>query len=358
MNTSSLVPYGVAAVLALAAPRALASPAAAATYLFADGFEAQQPGVAALLPVDPLGLGGFEDAVVLGVPRRVWRFDGAAWPVEEQAGLRVPAAAAIPADHYAVELVFAFTEDAGGWRRIADVQDRASDNGFYVGPYDDTLEVYEYGTVALGRVPFTTGEFHHVVLTHDANGTVKAYLDGTLELETTHAAELVLGPAASPLNLFLDNVAGGGTGEFSDGRIALLRLYAAPLSDADVAALAASPFGALEVAIDVKPGSFPNAINLGAQGAVPVAILGSATFDAATVDPSTVTLASAPVRLRGQGTPAAALEDVNGDGYPDLVVQVSTAALALSEADTTATLDAIAAGGVPVRGSDAIRVVP
>jgi hypothetical protein len=347
-----------ALAFALTSSRAEAAPPPSATFLFADGFEAQQPGVAALVPVDPLGLSAFEDALVLGVPRRVWRFDGNAWPVEEQAGLQVPAAGEIPADRYAIELVFELTERDGGWRRIADVQDRQSDNGFYVGPYDDTLEVYEYGTVAFGRVPFTTGAFHHVVLTHDAAGTVKAYLDGRMELETTRAAEMVLGVVGSPLNLFLDNAVGGGTGEFSDGRIALLRLYAEPLSDADVAALAADPFGPTEVSIDVKPGSFPNAINLGSQGVVPVAILGSASFDATAVDPHSVTLASAPVRLRGQGTPMTSVEDVNGDGWADLVVQVSTSALQLSEGDTEAVLEAVTTGGLPIRGSDTVRTVP
>ena len=115
---------------------------------------------------------------------------------------------------------------------------------------------------------------------------------------------------------------------------------------------------ALTVDIDIKPGSFPNSINLGAGGSVPVAILSSAVFDATTVDPITVTLANANVKLRGKGTPQASLEDVDGDGFEDLVVHVETEALELSEEDTAAVLVATTTDGILLRGVDTVRVVP
>jgi hypothetical protein len=40
--------------------------------------------------------------------------------------------------------------------------------------------------------------------------------------------------------------------------------------------------------IDVKPGSFPNSINVRSAGVIPVAILTTGAFDAAAVDPTTV----------------------------------------------------------------------
>ena len=112
------------------------------------------------------------------------------------------------------------------------------------------------------------------------------------------------------------------------------------------------------VEIDIKPGSDPNSINLGSGGTVPVAILSTEFFDATTVDPLSVTLASAHVNLKGKGTPMASSQDVNGDGRLDLVVHVETEALQLSATDQQAILKGKTSTGVKIRGSDSIRVVP
>lgn len=111
------------------------------------------------------------------------------------------------------------------------------------------------------------------------------------------------------------------------------------------------------VTIDVRPGTFPNPINLGAQGAVPVAILSTATFDATTVDPITVTLAGAGVRLRGNGTPQASHQDLNADGRLDLLVQVSTQAMELTVGDVQAVLKGWTYGGLRIQGTDTVRVI-
>src|SRR5206468_53129 len=55
----------------------------------------------------------------------------------------------------------------------------------------------------------------------------------------------------------------------------------------------------ISVLIDIKPGSYPNSINLGSGGTVPVAIISTPTFDASTVIPTTITLAGATVKFRG-----------------------------------------------------------
>lgn len=117
------------------------------------------------------------------------------------------------------------------------------------------------------------------------------------------------------------------------------------------------PRAALEVGIDIKPGSYPNSINLTSNGSVPVAILSSSTFDATSVDPTTVTLAESGARLRGNGTPMASAEDVNGDGRADLVVHVATRDLQLTQTDTEAVLTGRTFSGIAVRGTDTIRIV-
>ena len=111
------------------------------------------------------------------------------------------------------------------------------------------------------------------------------------------------------------------------------------------------------VAIDIKPGSDPNSINIGSGGTVPVAILSSLGFDATTIDPTTVSLASAPIRLRGNGTPMASVDDVNNDGLDDLVVHVLTQALEVNPTDQHATIVGHLVNGDFFMGSDSIRVV-
>jgi hypothetical protein len=80
----------------------------------------------------------------------------------------------------------------------------------------------------------------------------------------------------------------------------------------------------VDVDIDIKPGSFPNSINVKSKGLLPVAILGSADFDAEQVDPETVRLSWAGI----SGIPGVSplrwnWEDVNDDGFLDLGLKYS-----------------------------------
>ena len=59
---------------------------------------------------------------------------------------------------------------------------------------------------------------------------------------------------------------------------------------------------------------------------LPVVIFSTTEFDATTIDPTTVTLAEAQIRLRGKGTPMASTQDVNDDDLLGLVVHVETEA--------------------------------
>lgn len=113
----------------------------------------------------------------------------------------------------------------------------------------------------------------------------------------------------------------------------------------------------IEVAIDIKPGAVPNVVNRSSAGVVPVAILGSATLDVTQIDPATVSLAGARIKMVGKSNKLLAhTSDINGDGYLDLVCQVETEQWLVEPGATTARLEAMTMAGVAVYGSDAIEV--
>ncbi|MBI4659959.1 MAG: hypothetical protein HY735_14050 [Verrucomicrobia bacterium] len=118
------------------------------------------------------------------------------------------------------------------------------------------------------------------------------------------------------------------------------------------------PVLTITASIDIKPGTLDNTVNLSSQGTLPVAILSSSDFDAPSVDAASVTLAGAVVKIRRNGTPLAASEDVNGDGLLDVVVHILTSELQIGEGETRAVLTAMdLTGGIILRGSDTISVV-
>jgi hypothetical protein len=112
------------------------------------------------------------------------------------------------------------------------------------------------------------------------------------------------------------------------------------------------------VRIDVKPGDLLPTISLSAGGTTAVAVLGAADFDATTVNPATAWFAAAPVARREDGTAHASVEDVNGDGFADAVLQFATAALRLDVGATEATIAGATTDGREFRGTDVVRVEP
>jgi uncharacterized membrane protein len=107
------------------------------------------------------------------------------------------------------------------------------------------------------------------------------------------------------------------------------------------------------VGFDVRPGSATNPVNPSAGGVLPVALLGSDAFVVADIDP--VTLAFGPLGAASQHSHA---DDVNGDGFIDLVLHFRVEESGIVAGDTQACIAGALLGGRPFRGCDAIRTVP
>jgi len=112
----------------------------------------------------------------------------------------------------------------------------------------------------------------------------------------------------------------------------------------------------INIDIDIKPGSDPNCFNNDGHGVIPVAILGSDTFDATTVDPITVTLDSQAVKAKGNGDPQTNIEDVNGDGFDDLIVKIIDEDGIYEQGTGTATLTGELFDGTSIEGTDSICI--
>src|SRR4030095_15380264 len=89
---------------------------------------------------------------------------------------------------------------------------------------------------------------------------------------------------------------------------------------------------------------------------VAVAILGTPSLDPDSVDLQSLHLAGAAAVKNAVGA-THAVEDVNGDGRPDLIVWFSTRALQITDADVFGVLVGTTRGGIPIEGRDAIRTL-
>jgi hypothetical protein len=241
-------------------------------------------------------------------------------------------------------------------------------------------------------------------ITYDVGGFLNAY--GIANLDTgAYAAYGIYAYAGSTLNIRGGTIgAGYSVGVFSGGPAASVTVYGTDFADSSgpISTTQWTPDGGLDtltvtytnengdpigdpvnllfysfiainlvntaggpepelitVQIDIKPGSDDNTINLGSNGVIPVAILSDSDFDATTVDPVSVSLAGSDVAMRGKGKLLAHEEDVNGDGLPDLVVQVETENLDPGTfQDGAAILTGQTTDGTEFTGSDSITIVP
>jgi len=111
------------------------------------------------------------------------------------------------------------------------------------------------------------------------------------------------------------------------------------------------------IPVDIKPGGYPNSINPGSKGTIPVAMLSTPWFDAPSV------VAATSLKFGHNGTEASLAfcdsngEDVNGDGFPDLVCHFYTQETGFEQGDRQGILTGKTVTGQLIRGTDTVNIV-
>ena len=117
---------------------------------------------------------------------------------------------------------------------------------------------------------------------------------------------------------------------------------------------------AVHVELDIRPGSYPNPLNVRSKGVLPVAILGSEALDVSRIDVASIRLAGvAPIR--------SSYEDITSDGYTDLALKFKTPEIveAIIEKygeptkgqELTLSLEGVLYDETPIEGSDVVVIV-
>jgi hypothetical protein len=213
-------------------------------------------------PLTDLGPNSYGEEVVGGSSRTVLRF-----PLSS--GVSMPAGV-IPSDSYSIA-VQARLEEVGGYRRLVDFSTSTSDRGLY--NLNGQLNFYPIATGSTFPAPIEANRYAHVVLTRDAAGEVRGYVDGTEEIRFTDSSGDAVFPAGNDVRFFKDDALIGG--EESAGAVARIRVYDGALTPAEVAAISGKTLA------DLPPPEVGEDVNVqAASGRVLVGIPSSAARSA------------------------------------------------------------------------------
>ena len=214
----------------------------------------------------------------------------------------------------------------------------------------------------VGTTSVNNNTWYHAAVTYDGT-TAKLYLNGALEdsklssMNMNTNSRVTIGRYQNP-RYFNKNF-------HFDGLIDEVEIFNRALPASEIQAIYdADSTGkckeevVIEVEIDIKPGSNPNCFNSNNHGVIPVAILGSEDFDVSIINPFSVELDGQAVRLKGKSGNAGSLEDVNGDGFDDLVVQIVDTGYYTTSGSTTGVIRAQSKSyaGVSFIGQDTICI--
>jgi hypothetical protein len=189
----------------------------------------------------------------------------------------------------------------------------------------------------------------------------------SVKLEAFDATSTLVGTVAGPAQSGGMGCTGDPTGGFCNWTLLSVNLvqnlitsirFSGPANLAGIDDLTFCTIG-IPVDLDIKPGNNPNAVNPTAKGVIPVAILGSATFNVRDADVTTLEFgadgATPTHDLNDPDVYADHLQDVNNDTIEDLVSHYRTQDTEIQCGDTFATLDGKTNGGLDITGSDSIQ---
>lgn len=192
---------------------------------------------------------------------------------------------------------------------------------------------FEWVSVVLSPIDFVSIGTLYAIVVRDAGGAI-------FPTDYFVWAEAEFDPYANGMTL---TSVDGGTSWF-------------PATSADFAFRTYVGPSTIEVSIDIKPGSATNPINLSSTGSIPVTILSTSTFDATAVDPASVCFGDAEspaerdcIALDG------GIEDINGDGQPDLLLRFKTRETGIDPGDTQACLTGTTFSDASLEGCDSIK---
>ncbi|MFK8017132.1 MAG: LamG-like jellyroll fold domain-containing protein [Gammaproteobacteria bacterium] len=146
-------------------------------------------------------------------------------------GLTLRDALADPSS-FSIEMSMQFDEETFNYFKLIAFSDLMQDEGLYI--FREDLIYYPLALDSFLNV--LPGVDYHFVLTRDASGSVKGYIDGNIVF-TIGGPDVAL-PSTNVLHFFRDDVVTQ-SAEIRSGSIDYLRIYDGALSDAEIAALAA-----------------------------------------------------------------------------------------------------------------------
>ncbi|MEN8106896.1 MAG: LamG domain-containing protein [Pseudomonadota bacterium] len=209
------------------------------------------------------------------------------------------------------------------------------------------------------------GVWHHVAVVYDGNDKM-IYVDGILDNTnySPHSGR-ALGTGVTRYGFIGDgseaNTSNGNRNNFLyQGKIDEVAIWDVALSENEIGNIAdGASILTITADIDIKPGSDPNSINLCSGGSVPVAVLGSDTFNASDIVTDSLRFAEAAIKVVGKkNNELCNYEDVNSDGYTDLVCKYVTTDITATDGETTsAKVNGELLDGTPFEGTDDINIV-